>query len=65
MTDPSEPANSVRGADDVVGISDNGSTGYTITYNETDAIAAIHSGTAVMLDVQSGSLTIKRRQGRR
>ena len=47
VTDPGEPAQSVPGADDVGRIGDNGASGYTITYNSTDTIAAIKSGTVV------------------
>ncbi len=56
VTDPGEPAHSVPGTDDVVSIDNNGSSGYTITYNSTSTIAAIKSGTVVTLDLQSGSL---------
>ncbi len=56
VTDPGEPAHSVPGVNDVVGIGNNGSLGYTITYNSTDTIAAIKTGTAVTLSMQSGSL---------
>ncbi len=56
VTDPSEPANSVPGADDVVSIDNNGSSGCTIAYNSTSTITAVKSGTVVTLDLQSGSL---------
>ncbi len=56
VTDPGEPAHSLPGVNDVVSIANNGSTGYTVAYNSTATIAAIKTGTAVTLSMQSGSL---------
>ncbi len=59
VTDPGEAAHSVPGANDVATLNNNGSPGYTVTYNTTDAIWSIRSGSAVTLDLQSGLLNAK------
>ena len=53
-----QPVHYVPSADNAVQISDNGSPGYTVSYNSDDTIWSIGTGSNVTLDLQSGALAI-------
>ncbi len=54
----SQPEHYVPGADNAVTISNNGSSGYTITYDLDSTIWSLNSGSVVTLDIAGGSLTV-------